>query len=358
MKIVLASVLKSNEDTRLYHKIAQSLQTSLPTARVEVWGQGNLFRFRRLGMARVWANLTFFWALWRAKPTTVVVATFELLPAGVLYKWLRGGKLGYDVQENYVYNVLYTSVFPRFLRGVLAFFIRLIERCALPFLDFVWVAEECYLAEMPFLRKKATFLPNKILKNKNLPLFQKVEDVTVLYCGNVSRDYGVFEAVEWVAGCRQVLPTLHLCILGHCPRETDRTALEKLAKQHTFVELRLSDSPIAHATILDAMAKADWLVMPYQINRSVAGRIPTKFYEALALGKRMIITEHPAWQTFMAQFPEAVIVWKGRQDANELAQEIRTKQAVLPTRYEEGVFWEDEKVLIGVLQNNFEHLQD
>jgi hypothetical protein len=298
----------------------------------------------------VWANLTFFLALWRAKPAVVVVATFELLPAGVLYKWLRGGKLGYDVQENYVYNVLYTRVFPRFLRAVLAFCIRLIERCALPFVDFVWVAEECYLAEMPFLKKKAIFLPNKILRDSILPYpnpLQKEEGfISVLYCGNVSRDYGVFEAVEWVAGCRQVLPTLKLCILGHCPRDIDRNDLEKIASQHDFVTLRLSDSPIPHATILDAMAKADWLVMPYQINRSVAGRIPTKFYEALALGKRMIITEHAVWQYFMAQFPEAVIIWKGRQDANELAKEILEKQAILPTPQTEGVFWEGEQVLI------------
>jgi glycosyltransferase involved in cell wall biosynthesis len=343
MLIILASVLKSCEDVRLYHKIAHSIAKS-GVGKVEVWGQGNLFRFKRLGIRRIWANLTFFLALWRAKPSVVIVATFELLPAGVLYKWLKGGKLGYDVQENYIYNVLYTRVFPIGLRYVLAFWIRAIEKCALPFVDFVWVAEKCYLTEMLFLQKKAVFLPNKTLIKPEPLGVPNIEEIKMLYSGNVSIDYGVVEAIHWVKSILPAFPNARLYVVGHCPKAEDFQALQGLASQHSFLTLEIQETPIAHETIVAHMRQADWLLMPYQINKSVAGRIPTKFYEALALGKRMIVTEHGVWQTFMQDFPESVILWTNfaLPASPEMLQNMKKAQEILPTPYTEGVVWEME----------------
>jgi glycogen synthase len=350
MHIVLASVLKSHEDVRLHHKIAHSLQNALPDAQIEVWGQGNLYDFKRLGWARIWANLTFFLALWQARPQIVIVATFELLPAGVLYKWLRGGKLGYDVQENYAYNVLYTRVFPRILRSLIAFGIRSIERLALLFVDFVWVAEACYIVEMPFLKKKAVFLPNKVSKKTllpclSLPLPARVGKVEMLYSGTVSSDYGVFDAVEWALVWQTTLPSLTLKIVGHCPQEKDKIKLENLALAHSWIVLEIASQPLPHAQLMRAMQAADWLVMPYQINKSVQNRIPTKFYEALALGKRMLVRENKAWQTFMQDFPEAVVVWIS------VAKDLKELPPTLPACYTEGVFWEESNFFNGLFSD-------
>jgi len=316
MQIIIASVLKTVEDVRLYHKIAQSLSVRFPDSTVAVWGQSTaskkgLFNFSRLGWARMIANFTFFKALWCAKPSVVIVATFELLPAAVLYKWLSGGKLGYDVQENYVYNVLYTRVFPQPVRLLLAFTIRCIERLAYPFIDFCWVAEACYLTEMPFLHKKSTFLPNKVLHSvvPELPIPEKTIKLQCLYSGNVSSDYGIWEAIDWVARLQSTLPAITLKVIGHCPRESDRIKLEIKAAQCSFLTLEISQKPIAHHKIITAMRQADWLLMPYKVNKSVAGRIPTKFYEGLALGKKMLITKHTVWQSFMADYPQAINVW-------------------------------------------------
>lgn len=348
MYIVLASVLKPKEDVRLYHKIAQSITAQMPDAKVEVWGQGNLYHFKRLGWARCWANWTFFLALWRAKPTTVIVATFELLPAGVCYKWLFGGKLGYDVQENYAFNVRYTRVFPAWLRGILAFFIRLIERCALPFVDFVWVAEACYLTEMPFLRRKAVFLPNKASENSLSPYLSPTlpthaGKVCITYTGNVSEDYGVFQAIAWIKKWHEALPALTLNVVGHCPSETDQNRLMDITKTDSFISLHIQGEYLPHQAILEAIQKADWLLMPYILNKSVQARIPTKFYEALALGKRMLITQNKAWEDFMQDFPEAVVVWiSPEKSEDELLKEIQAKQNILPARYTENVFWEFE----------------
>ena len=361
MRVVLASVLKSAEDVRLYHKIAHSILAQVPSAEIEVWGQSSaslpttgrqgikpssdiksneLFNFSRLSFSRIWANLTFFLALWRAKPDIVVVATFELLPAGVLYKWCFGGKLGYDVQENYGYNVRYTQVFPRLLRVVLAFGIRCIERLAMPWIDFCWVAERCYLTEMPFLQKKAIFLPNKVSRKatENLPAPTLPAPFTFLYSGNISASYGVFEAIEWVA--RLNLPACSLKIIGHCPQIKDKIKIETWAKTHTFLVLHISEKPIPHHEILQAMQEANWLLMPYQVNKSVAERIPTKFYEALALGKNMIVTKHTAWQTFMAQYPEAVVLWIDFQAQTPFDTKKITDTNARYKRYEKDVFWE------------------
>ena len=178
-KIVIASILKSTQDIRTYHKIAKTIanQTNYDIHLIghtstndnTSTNDGNikfhrLYTFPRLSLKRLTANWYFFLLLWNLKPNIIIVSTFELLPASLLYKLLFRVRLGYDVQENYAFNVYYSKVFPYLLRPILYFWIRLLEIFAHPFINFYLLAEDCYALEIPFMKSKSYLLPNKFLQ--------------------------------------------------------------------------------------------------------------------------------------------------------------------------------------------------
>jgi glycosyltransferase involved in cell wall biosynthesis len=359
LTIILASILKPANDVRLYSKIGQSLAKAYPQDQFHFIGfrpkqtplniahnvhLHPLYHFKRLSWRRIGAGIRFFRKLWRLKPDIVVVATFELLFPAFVYSWFRKVKLVYDVQENYARNVRYTQVFPWVLRLPLTLGIRGIERLAHWRITHYLLAEACYAQEMPFLQGKSTIIANKInLWAEDAPL-SRTKGLLV-YSGTVSGAYGVFRAIDWAAKLHQQQPHICLLIVGHCPQTHDWQRLQQLAEKHDFIRLEISQTPVPHEKIIHWLQQAQFALLPYQINRSVKNRIPTKFYECVALQTPMLIQHNEAWTDFVTQYKAGTLL-----DFDDLAQANQQWETVNPQRFYQGitnvsgVYWADEAI--------------
>ena len=361
-KIVISSVLKPIHDTRLYEKIAQSIHQTFPTIDIHLLAhysqyqtqkvnkkifQKSIFHFSRLHPRRFLANFILFKHLWKIRPKLVIVATFELLPAAVLYKLVYKTVLIYDVQENYYLNIAYTRVFPPVLKNILASIVRAVERVAHPWIDHYWLAEECYLEEMPYTQKKGTLIRNKF-KRSQLPASvekSSSDQIQFLYSGTISEDYGIFRAINFMHQLHQVYPFVHLKIIGFCPQEITLRKLKAKLQEVTYLSLEGGESTVSHERIIRAIQESDYMLLPYYQNRSVEKRIPTKVYEALALQIPMLIQENAYWKGFLNQFSFEVALWIDFDDLSGIEETLkRLKKTVFFHSVDtiRDIFWEDE----------------
>ena len=125
-RIVLASVLKPVDDTRMFEKMGTSLAATYAVHIVGYPGNAALLEhdslfvhplrpFRRISLGRMlapWRILTRVVAL---RPAVFVFCTHELIFVALLARLLTSCRLVYDVRENYYRNILYTAAFPRAL---------------------------------------------------------------------------------------------------------------------------------------------------------------------------------------------------------------------------------------------------
>ncbi|RZK46415.1 MAG: hypothetical protein EOO59_19320, partial [Hymenobacter sp.] len=182
--ILLASVLKPLDDTRMYGKFGRTLAAGLP-APGRVWVAGrqaplpanaphntqftSLLHGSRLSLQRLWAQVRYWRLLRRAQPAVVLVHAPELLPLTLLWQQFgRGRQFIYDIRENYALNIRSQGVYPAFVRGRLASGLRWVEARAAQRATAVVLAEASYAAELPFLAR----LPTSrvlLLENKYQP---------------------------------------------------------------------------------------------------------------------------------------------------------------------------------------------
>ncbi|WP_460500621.1 glycosyltransferase, partial [Hymenobacter agri] len=142
--ILLASVLKPVDDTRMRGKFAETL-AARPGMRVHVAGRAAgeaaaqsakislhpIFNGRRLSLGRLAAQWRYGRLLHGLKPDLVIVHAPELLPLTLLWQALgRGRKFIYDIRENYALNVSTQQVYQGLVRGGLAAGLRWVEALA------------------------------------------------------------------------------------------------------------------------------------------------------------------------------------------------------------------------------------
>ncbi|HRI80776.1 MAG TPA: glycosyltransferase, partial [Cyclobacteriaceae bacterium] len=145
-RIVLASVLKPVDDTRMFEKMGASLAPhgdevyiiGYPSA-VSTVPEGiqllPLSPFKRLSFARLLAKWTVFGKLLKLKPAVVIFNTHELILPCVLLKIIMDVRIVYDVRENYYRNILHSGSFPFFIRWPLAWLVRFKEKLLAPAVD-------------------------------------------------------------------------------------------------------------------------------------------------------------------------------------------------------------------------------
>lgn len=354
--IVLASILKPVDDVRLYRKIGQSLARHYPKDSFHFIGFASsaatnplpnvqfhpLYNFKRLSLMRFGAGWRFLRKLRQLKPNVVVVATFELLLPACIYSLFRKVTIVYDVQENYYLNVRYTRVFPVFIRLPLALVIRAIEQLAHSKVSRYLLAETCYSSEMPFMKTKSTIIANKIFP-LSISSHSRIPGLLV-YSGTISRAYGVFEVIDWVIRLHQSNPQIHLHIIGHCPKANEREKLHRLQKQHAFINITAGQVPVPHAQIISQLQQAHFALLPYQVNQSIQHRIPTKFYECVALQTPMLVQPNKAWQTFMKNYNAGAFVDFGdlstaKENFNQSSQKKYYRNAADTS----AIYWENEE---------------
>ncbi|MDX1902753.1 MAG: hypothetical protein SFU27_01240 [Thermonemataceae bacterium] len=354
LKVALLSVLKPIDDVRLFEKIGRTfLEQNYELHSIGFEGKAKhsslknvyfypLFNFKRLSIKRLLAGWQVFFLLFKIKPHLLICASVELLFFCVLYKIFSPRKITiiYDIQENYYLNILYTEVYPKVIRFILAHLVRLSEKINAIFVDYFFLAESCYATEIPFLRSNFLILENKAIFS-DFPTLNEAPNHTIKFCisGTIANAYG---SEEGILLFKNIQKDSHLEVVGRCVEENLYKKIQLHKNPH--ITINIHKEPISHQSIMEAQSKADVILMPYRIQKAYQHRIPTKFYEAMALGKCMIIQKNSHWERFFITYNyHKVIFYDFFGDFDEtlierIEQCIRVK--LIP---QQSIFWESEK---------------
>jgi glycosyltransferase involved in cell wall biosynthesis len=300
-RIVVASVLKPLNDTRMTEKIACSLAND-PAYDVHVIGfpsaipsdariTFHTFRaFKRLSFARWFSSARILRIMLKIKPTVIIVATHELLLSGVIAKILLGAKLVYDVQENYYLNIQHANAFPRLLKFFIAWYVRLKERILGGFISHYFIAEKIYANQMPFLHNRFTILENKALTSDSRPN-ATTGGVELIFSGTLSRSTGVFKAIELAKKLHADDNGISLRIIGYAALSRERNLLIEETRKFPFITLIGGNTLVNHAEVMNAVLHASAGIIAYEPTPATRGRIPTKLYEYLSTALPVIFVD-------------------------------------------------------------------
>ncbi len=318
--VLLASVLKPVDDTRMLGKFARTLAGL--GVRVAVAGQASaaarpgagstlhpLFSGSRLNLDRLRAQARYWRLLRRLRPALVIVHAPELLPLTLLWRALGGGRqFVYDIRENYALNVGTQQVYRGLTKRALAAGLRWVESAAARRAAAVLLAEASYADELPFLQ---VLPPDRVLLLENkyqpapgeaLPLLARpmpatTEPLRLLFSGTISVLNGVREAIDLTRALRVAWPGgAMLTIIGFCQqpdllRELQTTA----AAESAWLRLEGGAALVPHARIVAEMGRSHLGLLPYQPHPSTARCRPTKLFEYLAHGLPMLVPANPLW---------------------------------------------------------------
>ena len=315
--ILLASVLKPLDDTRLFGKFGRTL-AERPELQVHVAGRAapaptsappnlhvhSLLRGGRLSLARLAAQGRYWRLLRRLRPKLVFVHAPELLPLTLLWRALgRGRHFVYDVRENYALNIRTQQVYPGAVRRALAGLVRWVETAAARRAAAVVLAERSYAAELPFGADERTIIlenkyqppPGEAPPTAVRPLPAPGQPLRLLYSGTISRLNGVFEAVAFARQLRAQWPGTQLTIIGFCQQPAVLAELRALLAQDANNTLIGGAELVPHARIVAEIRRSHLGLLPYQAHVSTAYCMPTKIFEYLANGLPMLTADGALW---------------------------------------------------------------
>ncbi len=306
-RIVIASVLKPVDDTRMTEKIGQSL-VDCGLYAVSVIGYCpsgttpenieciSLGRFTRISVARYLARWRAFSIAFRRKPDVFIFGTYELIFPAILLKVILGTRIIYDVRENYYRNIHHSEALPFLLRFPLALTVRLVEKVTAPAIDHFILAERGYEDEFRFHRGGWTVLENKAMPSQaTARRWKKGEPLHLLFSGTLSESTGVFRAIDLVAKIHQHVPDVRLTIAGYAASPAVRRRIQEAASSHSFVALIGIDQLVPHSKILSLISGSHAGIIAYLHLPQTQNTVPTKLFEYLQASLPILTEKHWTW---------------------------------------------------------------
>lgn len=356
IKIVIASILKPVDDTRMFGKFGISLsQTNkyeiniigFSSKRIVSHQNINffpLFNFSRLSLQRIIAPWKYYKKLVQLKPELIIVNTYELLIVSICYKILFGAELLYDVQENYVRNIRYANTFPPIIKELIAMKVGATECLSRPWVSHYILAEKGYREELKFSHGKHTVIENKF-KNPQNPLPKKEDNsqLRLLYSGTIAEHYGIFEAIDLSNQIKAYVPETTLTIIGYCAHAGTLKKILKTIEKSPHIRLIGGQELVPHSEVVEAIIAADFGLISYRPNKSTENCIPTRIYEYLALQLPMIVQNHPPWVKLCNVYKAGILFTFGQNINKNFIKELKERN-FYPRGVDSQVFWESEEI--------------
>lgn len=363
-RIVLASLLKPVNEPRMFEKMGMSLAQS-GQYEVHIVGYPSetlisepnvhfhlLPRFKRISFGRIVARLKALRFIIKVKPELLIVTTHELLGVVILIRILFGAKIIYDIQENYWRNIFFTNAFPKSLRPLLAFFVRLKEWVASPLFSQFLLAEKCYADELGFIKNKFLVIENKCKVPMDFQRNPSKDFIKMVFTGTIAKSTGVFQAIDLAKKLHAVEPKIRLNIIGYCTRTNELQKIKEEISKNDFITLTGGDEFISHSSIMDAIATANFGVICYPLSPHTENKIPTKLYEYLACQLPILLQNHKPWMEMCDPYDAAINVNFESPDIDEILKKIHSGNSF--SKSPEGMTWEsEEKKLLTLVSNIF-----
>lgn len=353
-RIVIASILKPIDDTRMYGKIGQSLAETgkfdihifgypsprfIPSEAIQVYASDS---FMRLSIDRLLQPWRLIGNIVRLTPDLLIITTHELLFMAMLVKLFTRCNILYDLQENYYRNIRYTHTYPKLLRPLLAAYVRLKEIVFAPAVDYFILAERGYSEELRFLKKKYIVLENKLRKpSGNFPKKSSADqNVHLLFSGTLADSTGVFEAIDLVHSLYAQEPRIRLTIIGYSSQASTLNRIKRITDQHNYISLIGGDRLVPHSDIIKEILQSDFGIISYPPNKSTENCIPTKLYEYTGCKLPILLVNHALWVERCEAYSACIPIDFKNPDTAAILHQMHNKQ-FYPT-LPHGVFWEDE----------------
>ncbi len=355
--IVIASILKPIDDTRMFEKLGHSIgkETNIditiigyPTRNTHLPATFNFIPFKpfnRLSLKRIFVRFDFLKQVVAIKPAIVILTTHELLFVSVLAKWITGCRLIYDIQENYYRNIIHSTTFPGFIKEWVAMLVRLKEKLLSRSINHFFLAEASYQHELTFLQNRFTVLQNKASKVAiDQSSFQKKSaidgNIHLLFSGTLATSTGIFEAIRWTKSFYEVNNSIRLTIIGYCAIPKALVAIKNEIKDYNFIKLIGGDELVPHTRVLEEISKSDAGFITYIPDASTSGSIPTKLFEYLAFKLPIFLVPYQPWVDYCELYDAAILLEKSfpaHQLLNKFKEHHFYKEAP------PDVFWEDQE---------------
>ena len=337
-RIVLASILKPVNDTRMVEKMGASLVQS-GQYEVHIIGypisasisESNIHfhplqRFKRLSIGRFAARIKTLKFIIKVKPELLIVTTAELLEVAVLFRIFFGTKIIYDIQENYWRNILYTNAFPKLVRPLIASLVRLKEWLASPFFSQFLLAEKCYVDELGFIRNKFVVIENKCKIPQDFHRNPGKEFIELIFTGTLAESTGIFQAINLAKKLHAVESKIQLTIIGYCAQQKTLLQIEDEVSKNSFVRLVGGRNLVPHSEIITAIATANFGIISYPVSRHTDNKIPTKLYEYLACQLPILLQNHKPWIEIANAFDAAIVIDYEQPDIESILKQIHTRR--------------------------------
>ncbi len=310
IKVALASVLKPLKDPRAYYRMGLSLrETNKYLINIIGFSKKNitnedyikftpLFKQKRSHWSRFFINLKFIDLLLKSPPNILIVSTYELLLSAILVKPFLNFSLVYDIQENYALNLRHNQSSKGFKKSLLLQYVKVIEYVSKPFIDHYFFAEKCYSTEFPKI-SNFTILENKFYGSKQSRTrisFSQKKTFSFLITGTLTKVYGVLEGIYWFKKIHLYFPNSSLKVIGYTPINSYSEEIKDAINGFSAITVRISEHPVPYTEIITAYEGVDFCLMPYYQLPSIAPKVPSKLYEALALGVPSLFSPNPNWK--------------------------------------------------------------
>lgn len=364
-RVLIGSVLKPTNDSRMYEKIGKSLSL-LPNVEIHIAGYKSnspkepniffypIFRGTRISFLRLITPWKFLICALKVKPQTIIVCTHELLLVTFLYKILFGCQFIYDVQENYYFNILYTDAFPSLLKTIIAKWVRFKERFTKNRIDGYLLAEKIYQKELTDrLHEPILILENKyiggIKKESELVRIEETQKIKLLYSGTIATSYGVFEAIDLTLRLNAHNPKIELTIIGFAADCRELTKVKNRIAPFPFIKLIGGDKPVDHTVILSAILTHQVGLLPYRFNESTHLRVPTKLFEYFLNHLPVICSYNPTWKEYIETYDAGLVINFNKLPPAKDIMEHLVKKSFYTKGDPKKLIWEESK-----LQNWYE----
>ena len=352
-RIVLASVLKPVDDSRMFEKMAASLHqegyqdvhiigfpSTTSTKNTPGITIHPLPYFHRISITRIFVPWMILFQTIRLRPALFMVTTHELIVAGCLAKIFLRCSIVYDIQENYFRNIRYTNAFPGGLRYLVALWVRLKEKLLTPFFDSLIIAEKCYQHELDFLNDTAVVIENKCVVPRDF-IRKPVEGITtLLFSGTLAESTGVFEAILLAKVLHTIDPSIQLHIVGHCPMRSTWKKITSVLKSHPYIHVTGGNALLPHHRIMEAIESADFGIIYYPPAPHNDLRIPTKLFEYLACGLPVLLQNKRHYTDLAGVVEGAIPISLTTLDGAQIVREMRSRTFF--TKPTDSFTWDSE----------------
>ncbi|HEU5292908.1 MAG TPA: hypothetical protein VFU05_19810 [Cyclobacteriaceae bacterium] len=359
-RIVLASVLKPVDDTRMFEKLGPTLAAD-KTNEVSIIGYTSTAKpihpdihliqlppFGRMSFKRLLMPWIIFSRINKVDPEVIIINTPELLLIAVLSKIIYGRKIVYDVLENYYQTIRFTSTYPFLVRSMLAVGVRIIEVMTSPLVHHFLLAEVGYISELNFA-KPHTIHQNKLPRSIASSYFNKRVrgNSKLIFTGTLALFSGVFDAIKLGKGLHQLDNSYSLTIIGYCAIPETLAEIRNEIKDSPFITLIGGDALVPHHQILEEISHADFGIIIYPPNPSTQTSIPTKLFEYLAL-RLPVLIRHNAESHQLVEKCQGGIVLEETINYSQLSEALKNQRSI--PMAPDHIFWEKEaENLIGCL---------